>query len=325
MAKREIRYLSQYDILEIGLGMEEIIEIVEEDFRQKGQGTAKVPPKVGIDVGDRGYMHAMPAAMENLGVSGIKWVSGYPTDPVRGFPHIMGLLVLNDVGTGAPLAVMDATWITEARTPAVTAVGAKYLARPDSSTVGVIGAGRQGTGNAIALSKVLPLKLIKVADADPEALARSAETISRATDAEVRPMRSIQEAVAGSDVVVTAIPWTGEPTPVVQDDWLEPGAFAVPVDLDQAWPLDIYKRVDRFATDDVGQMEAFHAHGAFSGGLPPMIELADIVTGTAPGRMSSDERTMLVHLGIAIHDVAVGKRLYDLAVERGIGTQLPWM
>ncbi len=325
MAEREILYLSQHDILEIGLGVEEVIEIVEEDFLQKGQGTAKVPPKVGIDVEEKGYMHAMPGYMRSLGVSGIKWVSGYPRDPVRGLPHIMGLFILNDAETGAPLAVMDATWITEARTPAVTAVGAKYMARPNSSTVGVIGAGRQGTGNAIALSKVLPLKLIKVADADPEALTRSVEAISQATDIEVRPTRSVQEAVASSDVVVTAIPWTGEPTPVVQNDWLEPGAFAAPVDLDQAWPPDIYKRVDRFATDDVGQMEAFHAHGAFSGGLPAMIELADIVMGTAPGRESPEERTMLVHLGIAIHDVAVGKRLYDLARERGIGTRLPWM
>ena len=325
MAEREFLYLSQADILELNLGMEEVIQIVEEDFRLKGRGLAKVPPKVGIDVGEKGYMHAMPAAVEPLGVSGIKWLSGYPRDPIRKLPHIMGLVILNDSATGVPMAVMDATWITEARTPAVTALGARYMARPESRVAGVVGAGRQGKNNAIALAKVLPLELIKVTDTDSDILAQSAAEIAQQTDALVEAVASPREAVEGSDVVVTAIPWTGKPTPVVEDEWLGGGAFAAPVDLDQAWPPGIYKRVDRFATDDVGQMVAFHAHGSFAGGLPPMIELADIVLGKVPGRERPEERTMLVHLGIAIHDVAVAKRLYELAFHGGVGTWLPWM
>ena len=98
----------------------------------------------------------MPAYFKNLGMGGIKWVSGYPANRAIGLPQIIGLIILNDMKTGAPVCIMDGTWITAARTAAVSAVTAKYCARKDSKVVGLIGTGVQGRQNLIALKLVLP-------------------------------------------------------------------------------------------------------------------------------------------------------------------------
>lgn len=137
MEENMILHLSKSDVESVGVTMPEIIAELENAF-----------------------IHAMPAYIPAIKSMGMKWVSGYPENYKKGLPYITGLIILNDTETGLPLSVMDFIWITTQRTAAATAVSAKYLARPDSETVGILGAGVQGFSNLDALKALLPINCL---------------------------------------------------------------------------------------------------------------------------------------------------------------------
>jgi hypothetical protein len=140
MSQQKILYLSKADVASTGVTMKEIIDALLVAFREHGEGKVEMPPKPGVHTRPDAFIHAMPAYIPALQSVGMKWVSGYPENFKRGLPYITGLMILNDDDTGIPLAVMDCTWITGMRTGAATAVAAKYLARPESESVGILGA-----------------------------------------------------------------------------------------------------------------------------------------------------------------------------------------
>ena len=125
MPDSKLRYLSRQDVESLAIPMAEIIQAVEDALREKGEGTAEMPPKPGVHPREDAFIHAMPAYLEGMKAAGLKWVSGFPQNLERGLPYISGLFVLNDVETGLPLSVMDCTWITGVRTGAASAVAAK--------------------------------------------------------------------------------------------------------------------------------------------------------------------------------------------------------
>src|SRR4030042_4542343 len=143
MTEHKILYLSQADVAKVNLAMATVINLLEIAFREKGAGKVEMPPKPGIHTMPDAFIHAMPAYIPALKSAGIKWVSGYPENYKRSLPYITGLLVLNDVETGIPYSVMDCSWITAYRTGAASALAAKYLARPESKTAGILACGVQ--------------------------------------------------------------------------------------------------------------------------------------------------------------------------------------
>ena len=136
-----LHYLSRSDVEEVAPAMKDIIDALEGAFAEKAEGRTEAPPKPGIHPRKEAFIHAMPAYVPKAQAAGIKWVGGFPSNLDVGLPYITGILVLNDPETGFPIAVMDCTWITAKRTGAASALGAKYLARPDSSVMGVCGCG----------------------------------------------------------------------------------------------------------------------------------------------------------------------------------------
>ncbi|CAG0987491.1 partial N-((2S)-2-amino-2-carboxyethyl)-L-glutamate dehydrogenase, partial [Anaerolineae bacterium] len=175
MKEQKILYLSQADVASVGVTMKEIIDALEIAFREHGNGRVEMPPKPGVHTQPDAFIHAMPAFIPALKSVGMKWVSGYPNNHKRGLPYITGLLILNDDETGIPLAVMDCAWITAMRTGAATAVAAKYLARPESETIGILGCGVQGRSNLEALKVLFPLKRVVAHDTLPEQVERFAQ------------------------------------------------------------------------------------------------------------------------------------------------------
>src|SRR5512140_2721595 len=168
MVNPTLLYLSRADVESVALDVPAMVSLLETAFREKGNERVEMPPKPGIHTMPDAFIHAMPAYIPALRAAGIKWVSGYPDNHQRGLPYISGLLVLNDVETGIPYAVMDCTWITAWRTGAATALSAKYLARPDSETVGILACGVQGRANLEALSCLFPIKRAYAYDVLPE-------------------------------------------------------------------------------------------------------------------------------------------------------------
>jgi ornithine cyclodeaminase/alanine dehydrogenase len=322
----ELIYLSRPDIERIGLTMRDTIGLVEPALHEHGLGQVEMPPKPGVHPLPQTFIHAMPAYIPKLGAIGLKWVGCFPDNFQLDLEQTTGVIVMNDPQTGLPLAVMDCSWVTAMRTAAVTAIGAKYLARRDSKVLGIVGAGVQGRTNLIALQEVLPdLNEVRVFDKRPEVIERYIAEMSPQFRGQIAAAKNVEEAVRKSDVVVTATMFYLD-RPFVKTDWFTPGMFAAPLEADYAWEPAAVKLADKFVTDDWEQTRYFAQHGCFPEGMPKLhAQLGEIVCGKKPGRERADERIMAMNLGMAIEDVTVGKRLYELALERGIGDRLPLM
>ena len=324
MKKPELLYLSQKDVAAVGLPMSEIIDALEIAFREKGEGRTEMPPKPGIHPGGGdNFIHAMPAYIPALKSAGIKWVSGFSENFKRGLPYITGVLILNDVETGLPVALMDCEWITAMRTGAATALSARYLARPESSILGVLGCGVQGRTNLEALKVLFPVKKVKAYDIGPETSRRYAEEMAERFEIEVIPVTMPKEAVKGCDMVVTAGPIMKEPHWTIRAGWLDEGAFASLVDFDSYWHPDAMRESSKFCTDDVAQLLHYKTMGYFQDIPPIHADLGELVAGKKVGRENAGERTMTANLGLAIDDMAVAPKIYKRALKMGIGTRLP--
>jgi ornithine cyclodeaminase/alanine dehydrogenase-like protein (mu-crystallin family) len=322
MSNQQILYLSQADVTKVNLDMATVINLLETAFREKGAGKVEMPPKPGIHTMPDAFIHAMPAYIPSLRSAGIKWVSGYPDNQKRSLPYISGLLILNDVETGIPYAVMDCAWITAYRTGAASALAAKYLARPESKTAGILACGVQGRTNLEALKVLFPIERVYAYDIHPDRQQKYIEEMSAKLGVEVMGVIEPKKAVVESDLVVTSGPILKHPTPIIQKDWLQPGAFGSAVDFDSYWTGPALAQMDRISTDDHAQYQYYKSVGYFQTTPDPYADLGEIVAGLKPGRQNSQERTLAVNLGLAMDDMAVAPEIYRRARVMGIGTQL---
>jgi len=316
-------YLSDGDVARVGPSMPEVIAALERMFREKAAGCVEMPSKLGIHPRNDAFLHAMPAHVPSVGAAGVKWVSAYPENAACGLPQIAGLIIVNDAGTGLPIAVMDAAWVTAQRTAAASALAARHLARRDASTLGVLGCGVQGRSHLAAMVVEFPLQHVRAYDVSPAASRWFVEEMSRAFDVDILAVDRPEEAVCDCNIVVTAGPITKIPHGTLRAGWLATGACGISVDFVAYWDARALKEVDLITTDDVAQLDRYRELGYFTG-LPPIrTELSELVVGEHPGRTSADERTLACHLGLALEDVVVARIVVDRAIEANVGRWLP--
>jgi ornithine cyclodeaminase/alanine dehydrogenase len=324
MRPHDFLYLSRADVEQIALPMETVISAVTEALVEKAEGRADLPPKHWIAPSERRFFSAMSSALPAWRAAACKWQSGSPDNHLAGRPYITGQLILNDMDSGMPLAIMDSTWITEKRTAAATAVAAGALAQPGPAVLGVLGCGVQARSNLEALRLIFPsLKRVQAYDIDAGALERYASEMSARHGAEVLPCSGPREAFAGADIVLTCGPITPCSGRVAGAEWLEAGSTAVTLDYDCYWQPDALAKVDRLFCDDVRQLEQTKLYGYFSGVPANVREVAEVVANRRSGRTSSRERVVVVNMGIALEDVATAVRVFEAARARGLGTRLP--
>jgi len=323
MTDLKLLYLSHADVERVALDMPTIIALLSAAFKEKGEGRVEMPPKPGIHTQPDAFIHAMPAFIPALRSAGLKWVSGYPDNFRRGLPYISGLLVLNDVETGIPYAVMDCTWITAYRTGAASALSARYLARPESQVVGILACGVQGRTNLEAMAALFPVQRVYAYDILPDVQQRYVAEMSAKLGVEIIGVDHPRKAVQESDIVVTSGPILKHPTPTIAADWLQPGAFASAVDFDSYWQPAALAQMDRIATDDHAQFQYYRGAGYFQQTPDPYADLGELVAGLKPGRQAVDERTLAINLGLALDDMAVAPEIFRRAREKGIGVLLP--
>jgi len=320
---QKILYLSKKDVEKVDLPMKEIIEALDEAFKEKGLGKIEMPPKPGIHTQPDAFIHAMPAYIPSLRSAGIKWVSGYPENYKRNLPYINGLLILNDPETGIPLSVMDCIWITAMRTGAATAIAAKYMANMESKTVGILGCGVQGRTNLKALKIIMPeLKDVKAYDISGDAANKYAKEMRKETGLSINIVGSPKEAVEDSDILVTAGPILKNPNPLIEGEWLKPGVFASPVDFDSYFKKSAFESCDKFVTDDKDQCLYYKSLGYFQHVSEIYADLGEIAAELKPGREKKDEKIICSNLGLAMDDMATAIKIYKKAIENNIGTWL---
>jgi ornithine cyclodeaminase/alanine dehydrogenase-like protein (mu-crystallin family) len=323
MAEHKMLYLSRADVETVDLPMREIIDLLEKAFFEKGSGRVEMPPKPGVHTMPDAFIHAMPAYIPSMRSAGIKWVSGYPENFKRGLPYISGLMILNDVETGFPYAVMDCAWITAMRTGAASALSAKYLARPDSESVGILACGVQGRTNLEALACLFTIKRVYAYDVLPVVQEKFVAEMSERFGFEIIGVNEPKQAVVESDLVVTSGPILKHPTPVIEKDWLRPGAYGSAVDFDSYWTGEALEQIDRISTDDHAQFQYYKSVGYFQQTPNPYADLGELVAGSKPGRLDQKERTLAINLGLAMDDMAVAPTIYQCAKEKGLGVWLP--
>jgi len=325
-----LRFLSGPDIEALGLSNADVVAAVEEAVRAHGDGRVVLEPRTHLvpDNDGAGHFNVLRGHLSAPGVSGVKVVGDFVSNYAAGLPSELGLLTLYDAGTGVPLAVMDATMITARRTGAMTAVGARYLARPGSRVLGHVGARGSAFWNVVMLDGMFDLDEIRVTSRRPESREAFAQQLAEVSRARIRVAATAEEAFDGADILVEASRLT-EPEPLLRTAAVKPGAFVVPYGTVSAVELDLLDVMDKVVVDDwreaqSGRFGALRPH-VDSGRLSAAslhAELGQIVTGRRPGRERSDERILLWHRGLAILDVAVGLAILRRAEERGAGTML---
>jgi alanine dehydrogenase len=280
---------------------------------------------------EAGHFNVLRGHLSDLsspGISGIKVVGDFVDNYTAGLPSELGLLTLLDPATGIPVAIMDATLITACRTGAMTAVGAKYLARKDARVLGHVGARGTALWNVLLLNLVLDLAEIRVTSRRPESREAFGRQLAAAVGAPVRVMATAQETFDGADILVEASRLT-TPEPLLRTSVVRPGAFVVPYGTISAVEIDLLDVMDKVVVDDwqeaqAGRFGALRPH-VDSGRLTAQslhAELGQIVTGQRPGRERPDERILFWHRGLAILDIAVGQLILRKAERAGVGTML---
>jgi alanine dehydrogenase len=294
--------------------MSDVITVVEEAFRMCGEGKGKMPAKTYLSV-EHGDFRAMPAALP--GCAGVKWVNVHPQNPSLGLPSIMAILIYNDPETGYPLAIMDATEITAYRTGAAAAIASKYLARRDSHTVGIIGAGFQAHTQILAHAELFDPISINVFDVSKAAVDRLMRSFSQFSVKNC----SIQEAVA-SDIVCTLTP---SRSPIIKKEWIAAGTHINAVGADAPGKQELDPAILKEAIVVVDDLKQASSSGEINVPIQKGIysirevygTLAELVVGKKKGRTDNKVITIFDSTGIAVEDIAVAKLLFEKAQQVG--------
>ncbi len=333
MAGLELTYLSGGDIDRLALGADDILGAVSDVLAAQGRGETVIEPRVHLFPGGGadGHFNILRGALPRAGVAGVKVVGDYVGNGARGLPSELALLTLHDTETGAPTAILDATAITAMRTGAVTAIGARHLARGSSRVLAHIGSRGTAEWNVRLLCAVLPgLEEVRIHSRTPESRAELAGRLAAELGPRVHAVDGWEECVRGADVVVEATRLV-TPEPLLRTEWIGPGALVVPYGTVSAVALDLTDAMDKVVVDDWGQarsgpLGALRAH-VDSGRLSEATlhaELGEIVAGLRPGRETDSERILLWHRGLSLTDIALGRAMLARAQERGLGTRLPY-
>jgi alanine dehydrogenase len=294
--------------------MPDVISVVEEAFRMCGEGKGKMPPKVYLAV-EQGDFRAMPAALP--GCAGVKWVNVHPQNPSRGLPSVMAILIYSDPETGYPLAIMDATEITAYRTGAAAAIASKYLARRDSHTIGIIGAGFQAHTQILAHAELFNPISINAFDVSKTAVERLMTAFPQFSVENC----SIQEAVA-ADIVCTLTP---SRAPIIKKQWISRGTHINAVGADAPGKQELDPLILKEAIVVVDDLKQASSSGEINVPIQKGIystgeiygTLAEVIVGKKKGRTDNKAITVFDSTGIAVEDIAVAKLLFEKAQRRG--------
>lgn len=321
----QVLWLGDKEVKQL-LIMAEALEAVEEAFKQHGLGMVQMPSKLYLTFKKHsGDLRAMPAYLEDLDIAGVKIVNVHPANPAKGLPTVMAVLVLNDPATGAPVALMDGTYLTDVRTGAAGGVAVKYLARRDSHVVGLIGAGRQARTQLLAIAEVINVRKVKVASKSREGALKYIKEMKRVVKAEFE-VCDLKNA-CNCDILATTTPVR---EPIVRAEWIQEGTHINAIGADAAGKEELDPSVlkkSKIVVDDLPQAShSGEVNVPLSMGLIGLEDihggLGKVITGEIKGRTRDADITIFDSTGLAIQDVAVGNLVYKKALRQKLGTEL---
>lgn len=302
-----------------------VVDCVEKAFLDYGSGKVQMPPKDYLYFKEYGGdLRIMPAFSPKLKIAGTKIVNVHPRNPKKGLLTVMASILLNDAKNGLPLALLDGTYITGARTGAAGAVATKYLAKKDAKTLGIIGAGQQALYQIAAITKVRNIKEIYVFDINKN----SVEKLKQALIKEgIKIKGAGMEEAAKQDILVTTTP---SRKPIIKEEWILPGTHinAIGADAEGKQELDskILKKGKIIIDDFVQASHSGEINVPFKKGFITEKDiyssLGKIVCGKKAGRKNSKEITIFDSTGLAIQDLYTANIVYKKAKKEKIGKEI---
>jgi alanine dehydrogenase len=325
-----IDYLNRFDIEDLKMTDAEIIGAIETSLGAQGRGETVIEPRMHLAPGvARGHFNVLRGAIGGeIDSAGVKVVGDFVDNYKIGFPSELAVLILMDPHMGAPKAILDASGITDMRTGAVTAVGAKYLARKGSKILGHIGARGTAYWNVRLMDSLFDFDEIRVHSRRPESYRSFAERLSRDLGKNVIATDDWRSCVEGADIVVEASR-LDEPAPMLKTEWIKPGALVMPYGTMSAVELSLTDIMRKLVVDDWGQCKggkfgSLRAH-VEAGKLSEATlhaEMGQIVAGLKPGREDDEETILFWHRGLSLSDIALGHAMLEKSRRLGIGQRL---
>lgn len=301
--------------------MKETLPTVEEAFRYHGRNKVEMPAKTYIHLKKYcGDFRAMPAYIEGMEASGLKWVNVHPGNSRFGLPAVMAVIIYSDPRTGFPLCIMDGTAITNFRTGAAGGIAAKYLARRNSRRVALVGCGAQGRSQLGALNELFNVGEVKIWGREGACAEKFCREMKNPRFS-IRITRSVEECVKDADIIVTTTP---SRRPIVRSEWIKKGAHINAIGADAKGKEELDPKLlscSKVVIDDWSQ-------ASHSGEINVPLEkgmiskrdiyasLGEIVAGKKPGRKNDEEITIFDSTGLAVQDIAVARLVYKKALGR---------
>ena len=326
-----LTYLNGPDVARLALTDDEILQAVELGLKAQGEGRTVIEPRVHLvpESSAKGHFNVLRGVVKPLHVAGVKIVGDFVGNYERGLPSEMALLNLFDPETGMPKAILDATSITDMRTGAMTALGAKCLARKGSKVLGHIGARGTAYWNVRLLDRLFDFDEIRVHSRRPESRIPFGERLSRDLGKPVKVVDDWESCVRDADIIVEASRLPA-PTVMLKTEWIKKGALVMPYGTMSAVELSLTDIMDKMVVDDWGQCRKGLPFGALRAHVDSdrlnennlHAELGQIVAGIKPGRERDDETILFWHRGLSLSDIALGCAMLDKAAKMGIGQQL---
>lgn len=323
MANYKTLLLGRKDVTKL-INIKQAIGAVEEAFGEYGRGRAQMPAKIYLDLPKfKGDFRAMPAYVDKFKLATLKWVNAHPQNPAHGLPAVMGVIIVSDPKTGFPLCIMDGTLATSIRTGAGGAVAAKYLARRNSSVVGLVGCGAQARMQLAGLREIFPIREVRVWGHEKNLIERFIRDMKKPGE-QMIVAASIKECVADCDIVTTTTP---SRKPIVRSAWISPGTHINAIGADAPGKEELEPKLLKRARVVVDDYEQASHSGEINVPVSKGIfkvkniyaTLGEIVAGKKPGRTSPNEITVFDSTGLAIQDVAVAGVVYRAALKNKTG------
>jgi alanine dehydrogenase len=310
-----MQYFTDTDAnLDIGL----VNRAVEAAFADHGRGEVQQPPKLYVTLPE-GDFRTMPAYLPSLSIAGVKIVNVHPGNPAKGLPTVMALTVILDIATGMPVAVINATRLTDMRTGAAGAVACKYLSPKKEVVLGVIGTGRQAEAQVAAIARELEIRGILAWSRNPEHARKFAERLRGYSCMPVSLERACD-----CDVLVTTTP---SRTPLIRDEWIHEGTHinAIGADAPGKEELDpaILRRAQVFVDDPVQAVHSGEINVPVSRGIYRETDLAGTLGELVIGKKKRKDAkaiTVFDSTGLAIQDLAIA----SIAMQHGKRIELPF-
>jgi ornithine cyclodeaminase/alanine dehydrogenase-like protein (mu-crystallin family) len=319
--KVDLLFLNAQEVAAL-ISVEDVVFAVEETFRADGRGEIVLGPAEPMPVSKQGWLMAMPAAVASIETAGVKWLGYFDRGKDAPYPTTWGnILILNRTDNGLPFAIMDCTQITAMRTAGGHAVvAAKHLAKKNPKTLGVLGCGAQARAGSRAFDTVFDLEEIRLYAKTPAHAEALAKELSESSRARITVAENASEIAEGADLLLTA---SSANSTVIREEWIGAGCTVTAVsafsDLDPA----LSRKADKWI---LGKRESDNAHIVRSERFSERLDEADvygtlgeILAGERTGRDDDTQRILFTHMGMGALDTAVGKRVYDRAIESGSG------